>query len=95
MSMNPWNDWLLTLFVLAIFCTLPMVLLGIHGLPGAPAWLWSVQAGVLLACGVGVGLLIRSKRIRPVWKCILAFLSYVVAMFCSNYICIEVCRRCI
>jgi hypothetical protein len=87
-------EWLAgQLFLVALLSTMPLFLLGIHGLPGAPTWVWTIQAGVLLAYWVGVVFLVRSRRLRPVWKAILAVLSYFVAMFCSNYICIEVCLR--
>ena len=91
--MNVYDDWFLTFFMLTIFCTLPMVLLGIDGLDGAPEWLWIVQAGVLLAWGMAIIIQLRSTRIRSVWKCILTVLSFPVATFFSNYICIEICLR--
>lgn len=82
------------LFMVAFLSTVPLFLLGIHGLPGAPTWVWSVQAGVLLAYGVGAVFVVRSRRLRPTWKAILAVVAFFVAMFCSNYTCLEVCRRC-
>jgi hypothetical protein len=81
-----------TLFRLGGWCVIPFFLVFSPGfLAGSPRWLWAVQAGFLVVYGTAVVFVVRSRRLRPVWKGIVAALLYCLTVFCSNWAAIEIC----